>query len=347
MDYVALIKRAFKITVRYRALWLFGFFLALCGGVGNGGGGGGNGGGGGGEGGRFPFEGPSFNQPDMVTIIAVIAGIVVLVTVLVVVGIIVQVVTRAAIIGMVNQVEETEAVTVKDGWRIGWSARAWRIFLVNLIIDLPSFVVFVVLLLLALSPLLLLVTSQKVFSVLGVVAAIGLFLLWVFLLLAFGVVIAPFKELGWRYAVLNERRPFDSLKESYALIRQKLKDVAITVLVMLGLRIGWGVASFVLVIATLVLGVIVGGIPAGIAYLLSKEVLTTVLVGLPFFLLAFIVPTAFVTGLYLVFQSSMWTLVFRALRARLPGAPELLPPGEPSPEEGEAAAPPDGAAEPA
>ena len=30
MDYIAIFKRAFKLTIKYRALWLFGFFLALC-----------------------------------------------------------------------------------------------------------------------------------------------------------------------------------------------------------------------------------------------------------------------------------------------------------------------------
>jgi hypothetical protein len=32
MNHIDLLKKAFYITWRYRPLWLFGFFLALCGG---------------------------------------------------------------------------------------------------------------------------------------------------------------------------------------------------------------------------------------------------------------------------------------------------------------------------
>ena len=39
MNHIDLLKRAFTITWRYRPLWIFGFFLALCGGGGGGGGG--------------------------------------------------------------------------------------------------------------------------------------------------------------------------------------------------------------------------------------------------------------------------------------------------------------------
>ena len=155
MNHIDLLKRAFKITWRYRALWVFGFFLALCGG-----------GGGGGGGSNFNFSGnrsdfdgfgniPDVPPIDTSLIIALVIGLILFIIVLIVLSVIVQVVTRTALIGMVRQIVETEAVTITDGWHLGWSKEAWRLFLLGLVIGIPVAIVAIILILLAFSPLLL------------------------------------------------------------------------------------------------------------------------------------------------------------------------------------------------
>ncbi|RME96745.1 MAG: hypothetical protein D6768_21220, partial [Chloroflexi bacterium] len=141
MNHTDILKQAAAITWRYRALWLFGFLLALCGGSG----GGGNfnfsmPGDSGSEFGGSPVP-PELMNLDPGTIFAIVAAFICLILLLVLVGMVVQVVSRTALMGMVRQITLTEAVTVRDGWNFGWSRRAWRLFLVGLIIGIPLAIV--------------------------------------------------------------------------------------------------------------------------------------------------------------------------------------------------------------
>ena len=147
MNHVDILKRAFQITWRYRALWVFGFFLALCGGGGSGGGGG-----------NFNFSGssndfddfgdiPNVPPIDPNVLIALVVGLIMFIILLVVLSVIVQAVMRTALMGMVRQITETEAVTIADGWRLGWSRRAWRLFLLGLVIGIPFAIAIVILIL--------------------------------------------------------------------------------------------------------------------------------------------------------------------------------------------------------
>ena len=173
MNHFELLKRAFQITWRYRALWLFGFILALCGG-------------GSGGGGNFNFPGGSSsgdfgslsdlpNMPaiDPGLIIAVIAGVVVLILLLTVVGVVAQVVARTALIGMVKQAQTAPTVTISDGWRWGWTRRSWRLFLLNLLIGIPVAILAILLILLALSPLLLLFAGERAVTIVAIILTVS------------------------------------------------------------------------------------------------------------------------------------------------------------------------------
>jgi len=314
MDYVDILKRAFQITFRYRALWIFGFFLALCSG-GGGGGGGQNysiGSDDFGNGGPGAFLGPN---PGLV--IAIISIFVCLVLLLIVIGVIVRAVTRAALIGMVDRAEEGQAVTIKNGWSIGWSRHAWTLFLINLIIGIPAFILTVIALLAALSPFLISIfnPNETNLFILGIVAGVSLLLLFIVAAIVFTVVISAFLELSWRYAVLRNLGALDSLQASYTLIRRNLKHVTLTVLLLLGIGLGWFIVSLILTVGLTFLGLLIGGIPALLLFWLTEQIWVAILVGLPLFLVTFILPLIFITGLYLVFRSSIWTLVFRALMA--------------------------------
>ncbi|MEW5960537.1 MAG: hypothetical protein AB1801_22670 [Chloroflexota bacterium] len=323
MNHLDLLKRAFQITWRYRALWLFGFVLALCGG--SGGGGGSNFNVPGGSGGDFEELGDLPNMPDLDPdlIIAVIAGVVVLILVLVIVGAVAQVVARTALIGMVKQVQTTQAVTIAAGWRWGWSRRSWRLFLLDLLIGIPVAVVALLLILLALSPLLLLLAEQKALTVVAIVMTILAVLLVLLILFVVSAVIALLKELAWRRTVLDERGVVDSLRDAVGLAKRRFKDVAIVWLLMLGVGIGWAfVALLVVLPLSLLAAVLAGGIPAGLVYLISRSILGAAIAGVPLALLALIVVNSLGTGFYLIYQSAVWTLAYLELGpAGLPAPP--------------------------
>jgi len=324
VSHIEILKQAFKITWRYRSLWIFGFLLALCGG---GGGGGGNfnfPSGGGGEPGDF---GNLPNMPDIDPniIIAVGIGLVCLTLLLAVIGVVIQYVTRTALLGMVRQIKETEAVTVRDGWRFGWSNRAWRIFLLSLLIGIPATILTIGLILLALSPLLLLILDDTVATVLGIILTIFACIFVFILLIIVGVFIGPIQELAWRRIALDQRGVIDSLRETIDLIKRRFKDIAIMWLLMVGVGLGWGIISLIIVLpVSLLAAALIGGIPAGLVYLISNSGWGALIVGVPLGLITLIVVGSAATGFYLIYQSAVWTLAYLELQKSVPGGGSAL-----------------------
>ncbi|RPJ59229.1 MAG: hypothetical protein EHM12_07130 [Dehalococcoidia bacterium] len=344
MNYLDLLKRAWHITWRCRALWIFGFFLALCGGGGGGGGGNFNfpGGGGssdgrGGDGGGF---GDLPGMPDISpgVVIAIIVGVVCLVILLAALGIVVRAVTRTALIGMARQAQETDKVTITEGWRLGWSAGAWRLFLVNLVIDVPLTILTLLLIGLALSPLLLILANKTALTVVGVIIAVFAFIFVILLLILIGVVIKPIQELTWRRTVLDRQGVIDSLRDIVGLARRHFKEVAITWLLMFGIGLGWGVASVLIMLpVVIIVGVVLGLIPAGAAYLISGSWIAAVIAGVPLTFLGLIVVGSAVGGFYLVYESTVWTLAYLDLQGLANKQPDQAPAPETLP--ADAAAP--------
>ncbi len=335
MDYAAILKRAFHITVKYRALWLFGILLAIFGGGYNGGriGNFGNSGSGGNfSGGNAPLGDNPFATMDVAVVLAIIAVVILLVLALIVVGTIVRAVSRAALIGMVAKIETGDTVAVKDGWRIGWSARAWRIFLVNLLVGVPLAILAIVTLAFSASPLLLMAIDQSL-SPFAIVLTVIFIIVWALFFFAISVIISPVLELSWRYTVLRETNATESLRSAVTLARRRLKDVVISVLVMFGVGIGVAISTFFIMIILLILGVMGGGIPALAGYLLTQETLVAVLAGVPIFLLIVVVPMLFFSGLVVVFQSTVWTLIFNELETKETPTtePAIEPPADESP----------------
>jgi hypothetical protein len=333
MNHIDLLKRAFHITWRYKPLWLFGFLLALCSG----------GSGGGGNGGSFNYQASSDdfenfgNIPDIPNvpdfdpnlIIGLIAGLICLLMLLAVVAILVTYVSGTALISMVGQIEETEAVTISDGWRLGWSKGAWRLFLLNLLIGIPLAIITILLLLLAFSPLLLMLTGETALTVVGVILTIFAVLFVILILILIGAVIAPFRELASRRTVLNRQGVVASLRDAIGLVKRRLKDVVIIWLLMLGIGFAWAIIAILVVLpVSLIAAVLVGGIPAGLVYLISRSWLGAAVAGIPLAGLALIIVSSAAGGLYLIFQSTVWTLTYLEVQKAVPSdqpAPKPLP----------------------
>ncbi len=314
MNHFDLLKRALHITWRYKPLWLFGFIFALCGGSGSGGGGGGNlpGSSGGGNSDGNGFDNlPGMPDIDPGTLIAVIAAVIVLILLLAVVGAVLRYIAQTALIKMVRQVTETEAISVADGWRLGRSAEAWRLFLINLIIGIPLTVVSIILLALAFAPLLLLITESPVPMAIGVILTVVSVILVALLLIVVNAVISPWRELAWREAALAHKGVFDSLRSAFDRIKQRLKDVAVVWLLMFGVGIGWGIVSlFTVLPLSLFAALVVGGIPAALVYFIAGSWLGAAITGIPLAILALVIVGSFASGLYLAYHSTVWTLTF-------------------------------------
>jgi hypothetical protein len=322
MDHLKILSRAWTITWRYRALWLLGFLFALAGGGGGGGFGGGsrggNGGsrsGGGGGGGGWPFGTIPSIDWNMVLIIALV--VVAVIIVLAVIMTIVRYVAETAMMAGVDEIESTGVkLTVRRGFRLGWSRRALRLFLTDLAVYVPLAALAIVLVILALSPLLLLSVKIDAVSIIAGVICAGLELLVILFIVVVALAVSVVMPYIRRRVVLGQQGVLVSIRQSLMLARASLMDTGLMWLSLIGVRILQGIAMIPVLILVVALSVLIGGVPAGLVYLLSHSWVAAVLVGVPLFLIALVPPITFVRGLFEIYQSTSWTLAYRDVTAR-------------------------------
>ena len=326
MNYTQTIKRALQITWRYKVLWIFGILLALTGGGGGGGGGGGSGSYGPGRDGDNPFRGLNMNslgldRIDWGAVAGVVALCCCLFLILAVIGVIVHYVARVALYRSVDQIEETgTAPTWRQGFRLGWSSRAFRIWLLDLIVGIPFAIIAILLLLLGAAPLLLLLVKSEAATALGIIFTVGLELLIILLLIIASVIVSVLGQFWAREIALADRSIGQALTLGYALAKSRAKDAGIMWLLTFGLGLIYGIASILLVIMLVLFGGVAGAGLGYAVYAATQTVWLGVLVGLPIFLVILVIPLAFVEGLWQVFESVTWTLIYRAV-SRTPVAP--------------------------
>ena len=246
---------------------------------------------------------------------------------------------ETAVMRMVDEHEQTGTKKkFKEGWRLGWNKRALRVWLIDLIIGAPAFVVIAGIL------------TAGVFFTINVVGTetfekqlpgrIGLIVLIFFLFLLIALLTAFLNLLRHffvRAAALEGVTLGEAFKQGWQMFKVNLGKSLLMWLVMLGIGIGFG---FVMIFAAILLvpayavmalpGAVVGVIPGligfGITSAFSSGVLPWIVGGisaLPFFFTVMFAPLTFVLGMYVLFQSSVWTLTYRQFKAMATPPPAL------------------------
>jgi hypothetical protein len=259
---------------------------------------------------------------------------------LLLVGTIARYVAEAALIRMVNATEESgERLSVGQGFRLGWSRSAWRLFLIDLVIHLPVRLVLAVLFLLALSPLLLWVSGSVAAGAVGTLFTTILLFLVVVVAIAASAALSLLIHTIRRACAIEGLGVIASIRRGLAVARAHLKEVVVVWLMWIGVRLAWMVLAVPVMIlifpATLlfvVVGAVLGGLPAvAVGALLSPFLgdvapwIVGAIVGLPIFILVMSAPMLFLSGLVEVLKSGTWTLAYRDLRALESAAPQALP----------------------
>ena len=230
MNYTEIIKRAARLTWRYKVLWILGILLALSGGSGgnsitytfNGN-----------SGGMVPPMSPIWNFPEP----GVIAGFVLLccclLALLLVVMTIVQYVARTGLYRAVDQIEASGvAPSWRDGLRLGWNNRAVRMFLLDLLVGIAIFLAAMLLLLVGAAPLLLLVFDNQALRIFGIAATVGLELLVFLMIMVAAIIISVLQQFWRRQIALDDRSVGEALSLGTEMVRRKAGDVAILWLLM-------------------------------------------------------------------------------------------------------------------
>jgi hypothetical protein len=360
------LKRALQIVWQYKVLWIFGFLLVLTGGAGNSGGGsfGGNASGAewrtdqpfnyrGADGfGEFSPQmqqvedwvaehvAPLFaTEAKAIATVFIIVGIIFLIAL--VFGLLAALVrypADTAVMRMVDAHEQSGTkLRFKEGWRLGWNRRAWRIFLVDLLIGTPAFGI--VLLLVGGLGAYFFANRENPEAALNV--GVGIWIVLVVLLMLtlalLLVVVGLVRQFIIRKAAFEELGVRESFRQGWAMFKLNWKHAALMWLIMIGIGIGFGIAMFIaaiiLIPAYFILalpGVIAAAIPGAIGYgitsLFAGEVLPWIigaLVALPVFIIVVLSPLYLIMGAYTVYSSTIWTLFYR--EKNLPLVPPTVP----------------------
>lgn len=353
IDVGKILKRAWYILWNYKVLWIFGILLALTAGGGGGGSGGSNYQFGGGDDGQ-PYFGPDTYQtnPQMrefvrwfeqdvapifenpgehiATFIWIAVALFLFLLALGVIFAFIRYTSEAAILRMVDHYEQTgEKVGFKAGWKLGWTRRAFRMWLIDFIIGLPVLLFLFLMLGLGILFFVSVVNDGNEVAAVGVIAAIGCTFLFVFAFIILMVFLTLLRQFFVRKAALEEATVGQSFREGWAMFKRNWKSAALMWLVMLGIGFGYGIGSMILFfllipvyLILLIPAVIVSAIPGliifGIASLFTNAILAgiiAVLLVLPLFFFITFAPLTFVGGLYMVYDSNVWTLTYREMKA--------------------------------
>jgi hypothetical protein len=249
-------------------------------------------------------------------------------------------IAETAAIRMVDEYEQTGVkVGFRQGWKYGWSNAAWRLFLINFVVNIPRLMLLVVLGLSAWWIISSALSGVETALITSLIAGIGLSFLFIFVTAILMVVLLLLRDLAWRTAVLEGTGVMESLRLATALVRRNWKSAGLVWLVMIGIKIAWGIAFFILIIPLLVVSIItaVGGLlvaivptllTAGVANLLAAPDYWpwafAAIIGLPFFAIVAFSPILLVSGWSQIYQSSVWTLTYRELKAIETVAPVIV-----------------------
>ena len=351
-DYGKILKRAWHILWNYKILWIFGILLALTVGGGDVGRGG--------SGYRFnvPSRGndgfvpgtyqpgpflrelgawveknvvPLFEHPAkyVSTLIWIGVALLLLIIITSVIFAILRYVSEAAVIRMVDEYEQTGAkVGFKAGWKMGWTRRAFRMWVIDLVINLP--VILFVMLLIGLGVLFFFSArgGYTIPSVGGKIAAIGCMFLFLFALIILMVFLNLLRQFFVRVAAIENASIGESFQRGWQIFKQNWKSAALMWLIMLGIGIGYAIASVFIVIVLIpvfvitgLAGLIVAAIPGLIAFGVASLFVSgpliwiiAIVAALPFFITLMGLPMLLIGGWMQIFQSSVWTLTYRELK---------------------------------
>lgn len=289
MDYFDLLKRAWKITWRYKALWVLGLFAGVASGSSGGSPGGSSGYSEGGD--EISAQWNQFASwaSDNIALIAVVAAGLIVISVALW---ILSVAAQGGIAHGTNEAAAGRTPVLRESWSVGF-AKWGRTFMVQFVLGLPVLVVA------------LLIAGVVAAAVIGggdSAAGIGAICLVVpvFAAVVIGasLIIGILLPIALRYGVLLDVTYGQAIKRAWADLWAK-KGLFVFWLVMLlpGIAYGFVVFAFVLV----------GLVPAFAAMLAEQYVIAGTLFVV--IMLALMLPGA----VYSTFVNAGWTLMFRHL----------------------------------
>lgn len=341
-----ILDRAWRILWNYRVLWIFGVLLAMT--IG------------GGANANFNYQfsgdewnwrtrpvppemqefgnwlednlGPLFLDPEahISTIIWISVGFLLFILVVSAIAALIRYPSETAVLRMVNGYEETGSkVNFSQGWRMGWSRSAFRLWVIDLVLAIPGILISLIVVAVVFFGIYFsMVGNRGDPGAFGIVAAITFIFLLVFLFIIAMVILGLLREFISRKVVLENYAIGESFLQGWKMFTTHWKSALLFWLVIVGLGIAAAILGFIsffllipLYIVLLIPALLVGAIPGLIAFailsLFTSGPLTWIigiLFGLPLFFAVLFLPLSLLTGWYRIFISSAWTLAYREMK---------------------------------
>jgi hypothetical protein len=241
---------------------------------------------------------------------------------------------------MVDEYEQAGSkVSFKQGWKLGWNRRAFRLWVIDLVIGLP--VAFLMALLIGLGVLVYfsVKNGSEAAVTTGVIAGVGCAFLFIFAFIILMVLLTLLRQFFARTAALENTGIGESFRSGWTMFKRNWKSAALMWLVMVGIGIGLGIAMLivffllipaylVLILPAAIVGLIPGLIVFGITSIFASGPLAWILgllAALPIFLIVMFAPLMVISGWYAIYESSVWTLTYREMKALDSVAPADAP----------------------
>jgi hypothetical protein len=242
---------------------------------------------------------------------------------IIIVVVIFRYMSETALIRMVDHYEDAgEKLSIRQGFRLGFSRTAVKVFLVDLVINLPLLVIGIAYVFLVMMPLLLLLTENDMAGVVGVVTAIGLFFIGIFLAFIIFTAISVLKHFFRRAVAIEGMGVFEAIGHGFQLVRKNLVDIGLMWLITIGINLGFSIIlipiTLIMLIISAVFGGVVGLAVGGLMAMITEgalPIIVGVMAGVPIFFIMMIVPLGLLDGLREIFMSTTWTLTYREARA--------------------------------
>ena len=360
MDPVKILKRAWHILWNYRALWVFGLILALTA-AGSSGGSGNNGARFSGDGNNQSYQAPlpenwreeigkaftevgkefsrilenglpalGISHGELTALIWIAVAFILVMMVVGIVMAVARYISETAVIRMVDEYEATDTkMSARQGFRIGWSRTSWRLFLINLIVNLPAILLVGFLVGAGVVIYRMVVGGNENFAVAGIVSLIGVIFLAIFVVVILTIFLHLLRHFFWRVCALEDVGVRESLRRGFAMVKENWKNVGLMWLIMIGLGIVWIVVSIIAVIITIpvvaitaIIAAAVVAVPGlllvGLFSLFLSGYLPWIVGGifvLPLFFVIAFSPWILLTAWQQIYISTVWTLTYREIKA--------------------------------
>lgn len=322
MGFSQIIKKAWTITWRYRALWVLGLFAGITGASS---GGSGSGGSGSSSSNSSNSLGNLNSQQWLPTLERLLPLIVVVVLGMMIVGFvwwILSIAARGGLVYAVNEIESGRPFTLGASWNVGFG-RWWRLFGLSVLLSLPMLVLVLLFLLGIFAPLLPFLFAHTRPSAAVVAPICGVVAIGVPVMIVVGFVLGMMYVLGIRFVVLAGLGVMDSAREAWRMLRARLKDTILMYLINIGMNIAAGlVVGIPLAIVAAVIAV--PGIVAGIAGHWGVAAGAVAIAALVIMAVSLLY-----TGIWGTFTSALWTIFYRrvtGMEVVAPPAPAGYPP---------------------